>query len=81
MTLTPCCQSFYFHLRLLILFNIFSPSLLFVASKLHIINEIMRKLKKGKNAKELTRTVIRLLAPIKNCVKYITIERQSSTNN
>ena len=40
----------------------------------------MRKLKKGKNAKELTRTVIHLLAPIKNCVKYITIEHQSSTN-
>ena len=37
----------------------------------------MRIQNKGKNAKELTRTVIRLLAPIKNCVKYITIERQS----
>ena len=34
----------------------------------------MRKLNKGKNAKELSRTVVHLLAPFKGCVKSITTD-------
>ena len=34
----------------------------------------MRKLNKGKNAKELARTVVHLLAPFKGCVKSITTD-------
>ena len=34
----------------------------------------MRKLNKGKNAKELARTVVHLLAPFKACVKSITTD-------
>ena len=35
---------------------------------------LMRKLNKGKNAKELARTVIHLLVPFKGCVKSITTD-------
>ena len=35
---------------------------------------LMRKLNKGKNAKELARTVIHLLAPFKGCVTSITTD-------
>ena len=34
----------------------------------------MRKLNKGKNAKELARTVVHLLAAFKGCVKSITTD-------
>ena len=35
----------------------------------------MRKLNKVKNAKELARTIIHLLAPFKGCVKSITTDK------
>ena len=38
---------------------------------------LMRKLNKGKNAKELARTVIHLLAPFKGCVKSITTDNRT----